>query len=261
MRSGGWERSARDARSVPVFDTGASIAGPGGERAAGPRLAAGRRPLRPHRGARHPRRRRGRRATSPPASSGSSGSRRREGEEEEAPAPRRRSPAPARPSATAPTTSRSRASAPGGRRSRSSTARAAAPVPVPEADLPVVLPRDIAADRRGQPAGRAPRLRRRRLPAAAASRAKRETDTLDCHFDALLLWVPAAVPPEARAEQMFTHPDLRRVAAGRAPGRRRRQRRLRLRPADRHQGAARPSAPSSSSPTASRSPAASSTRW
>ena len=40
--------------------------------------------------------------------------------------------------------------------------------------------------------------------------ARRETDTLDCHFDALWLWVPAAVPPEARAEQMFTHPDLRR---------------------------------------------------
>ena len=31
MRSGGWERSARDARSVPVFDTGASVTGPGGE--------------------------------------------------------------------------------------------------------------------------------------------------------------------------------------------------------------------------------------
>ncbi|MFP5389726.1 MAG: class I tRNA ligase family protein, partial [Thermoleophilia bacterium] len=40
--------------------------------------------------------------------------------------------------------------------------------------------------------------------------AKRETDTLDCHFDALWLWVPSAVPPEARAEQMFSHPDLQR---------------------------------------------------
>jgi leucyl-tRNA synthetase len=39
--------------------------------------------------------------------------------------------------------------------------------------------------------------------------AKRETDTLDCHFDALWLWVPAAVPPEARDEEMFSHPDLR----------------------------------------------------
>src|SRR5215218_11464621 len=31
MRSGGWDRSARDARSVPLVDTGATIAGPGGE--------------------------------------------------------------------------------------------------------------------------------------------------------------------------------------------------------------------------------------
>src|SRR6188472_462229 len=31
MRSGGWDRSARDARSVPLVDTGNSIAGPGGE--------------------------------------------------------------------------------------------------------------------------------------------------------------------------------------------------------------------------------------
>ena len=38
----------------------------------------------------------------------------------------------------------------------------------------------------------------------------RETDTLDCHFDALWLWVPAAVPPEGRSEEMFTHPDLKR---------------------------------------------------
>src|SRR5262245_18215628 len=30
MRSGGWERSARDARSVPLFDTGASLTAPGG---------------------------------------------------------------------------------------------------------------------------------------------------------------------------------------------------------------------------------------
>src|SRR6478609_5909793 len=31
MRSGGWERSARDARSVPLVDSGSSIAGPDGE--------------------------------------------------------------------------------------------------------------------------------------------------------------------------------------------------------------------------------------
>src|SRR4051794_40240626 len=31
MRSGGWDRSARDARSVPVFDTGSSLTGPAGK--------------------------------------------------------------------------------------------------------------------------------------------------------------------------------------------------------------------------------------
>ena len=53
--------------------------------------------------------------------------------------------------------------------------------------------------------------------------AERETDTLDCHFDALWLWVPACVPPESREdslEEILAHPDLRhwlpseRVIAG-----------------------------------------------
>ena len=53
--------------------------------------------------------------------------------------------------------------------------------------------------------------------------AERETDTLDCHFDALWLWVPACVPPEAREqplEEILALADLRhwlpseRVVAG-----------------------------------------------
>ena len=53
--------------------------------------------------------------------------------------------------------------------------------------------------------------------------ARRETDTLDCHFDALWLWVPVCVPPEARGEaleEILALPDLRhwlpseRVVAG-----------------------------------------------
>ena len=127
MRSGGWDRSARDARSVPVVDTGSSIAGPdGGELPVlvsplvdarfGPTAAFGipavdeadreiaaRIERVPTWRAGGGRGRGGRRARRPP-----------------------RSRAPARPSATAPTTSRSRASAPGARRSRSSTARPAA---------------------------------------------------------------------------------------------------------------------------------------
>ena len=82
------------------------------------------------------------------------------------------------------------------------------PVPVPEADLPVVLPRDIKPTGEGNPLAERPDFVDVACPKCGAA-AKRETDTLDCHFDALWLWVPAAVPPEARETQMFDHPDLR----------------------------------------------------
>jgi leucyl-tRNA synthetase len=81
-------------------------------------------------------------------------------------------------------------------------------VPVPESDLPVVLPRDLEPTGEGNPLGERPDFVDVECPRCGAP-AKRETDTLDCHFDALWLWVPSAVPPEARAEEMFTHPDLR----------------------------------------------------
>jgi leucyl-tRNA synthetase len=83
------------------------------------------------------------------------------------------------------------------------------PVPVPEADLPVVLPRDIEPTGEGNPLAERAEFVEVACPRCGEP-ARRETDTLDCHFDALWLWVPSAVPPEARAEQMFTHPDLRR---------------------------------------------------
>jgi leucyl-tRNA synthetase len=82
-------------------------------------------------------------------------------------------------------------------------------VPVPQEDLPVVLPRDIEPTGEGNPLAERPDFVDVECPRCGGP-AKRETDTLDCHFDALWLWVPAAVPPEARAEQMFSHPDLRR---------------------------------------------------
>jgi leucyl-tRNA synthetase len=81
-------------------------------------------------------------------------------------------------------------------------------MPVPEADLPVVLPRDLEPTGEGNPLAERPDFVDVECPGCGAM-AKRETDTLDCHFDALWLWVPSAVPPEARAEEMFTHPDLR----------------------------------------------------
>jgi leucyl-tRNA synthetase len=82
-------------------------------------------------------------------------------------------------------------------------------VPVPEEDLPVVLPRDIEPTGEGNPLAERAEFVEVACPRCGEP-ARRETDTLDCHFDALWLWVPSAVPPEARAEQMFTHPDLRR---------------------------------------------------
>jgi leucyl-tRNA synthetase len=82
-------------------------------------------------------------------------------------------------------------------------------VPVGEADLPVVLPRDIVPTGEGNPLAERPDFVDVDCPRCGTA-AKRETDTLDCHFDALFLWVPATVPPEARAEQMFTHPESRK---------------------------------------------------
>ena len=72
-----------------------------------------------------------------------------------------------------------------------------------------MLPRDVEPTGEGNPLAERPDFVNTACPRCGGP-AKRETDTLDCHFDALWLWVPAAVPPEGRAEQMFTHPDLRR---------------------------------------------------
>jgi leucyl-tRNA synthetase len=80
-------------------------------------------------------------------------------------------------------------------------------VPVPIEELPVVLPRDVEPTGEGNPLAERPDFLQATCPTCGGA-ARRETDTLDCHFDALWLWVPAAVPPAERDEQMFTHPDL-----------------------------------------------------
>jgi leucyl-tRNA synthetase len=81
-------------------------------------------------------------------------------------------------------------------------------VPVPVEDLPVRLPVDILPTGQGNPLAERSDFVDVACPACGGD-AKRETDTLDCHFDALWLWVPAAVPPAARDEEMFTHPALK----------------------------------------------------
>ncbi len=206
MRSGGWERSARDARSVPLLDTGAAVAAPGGgedlpvlvsplvDARFGPTAALG---IPAVDEADRDLAARAERVASvePPA-------------EGEAPTPV--------PAAGARETKRYRANDFSISRQRSwgtpipviHCAQQCGVVPVPAADLPVVLPRDLVPTGEGNPLAERPDFVDVECPCCGAA-AKRETDTLDCHFDALFLWVPAAVPPAERAEQMFTHRDLR----------------------------------------------------
>ena len=206
MRSGGWERSARDARSVPLVDTGASIAGPGGEQlpvAISPLVDARFGPTA---------------ALGIPAIDEADrdlAERLERVEVPAAPADGEEGPAPA-PVDGAREATRYRANDFSISRQRSwgtpipvILCEQCGPQPVPDEDLPVVLPRDIRPTGEGNPLAERPDFVDVECPQCGGA-AKRETDTLDCHFDALWLWVPAAVPPEARDEQMFTHPDLQR---------------------------------------------------
>ena len=118
-------------------------------------------------------------------------------------------PAPARRSATAPTTSRSRASAPGGRRSRSIHCEACGAVPVPEADLPVVLPRNLDADGRGQPARpSAPDFVDVECPRCGDRRQARDRHPRLPLRRPLPLGPGGGAAPRI-AERCSTHPDLR----------------------------------------------------
>jgi leucyl-tRNA synthetase len=210
MRSGGWERSARDARSVPVIDTGESVLGPSGEEL--PVLVS---PLVDAR-------------FGPTAVLGIPDVDEADAEiavrieriawqsaaEPESGAEEAAEPAPAVATEGVRETKRYRANDFSISRQRSwgtpipvILCDACGAVPVPEADLPVVLPRDLKPTGEGNPLAELSEFVDVECPRCGGA-AKRETDTLDCHFDALFLWVPSAVPPEARAEQMFTHPEL-----------------------------------------------------
>jgi leucyl-tRNA synthetase len=85
-------------------------------------------------------------------------------------------------------------------------------VPVPKEQLPVVLPLDLKPTGEGNPLAERDDFVNVACPECGGA-GRRETDTLDCHFDALWLWVPACVPPAAREgtlEDILALEDLRR---------------------------------------------------
>jgi leucyl-tRNA synthetase len=84
-------------------------------------------------------------------------------------------------------------------------------VPLPKDQLPVLLPLDIRPTGTGNPLAELDSFVQTTCPSCGGP-ARRETDTLDCHFDALWLWIPACVPPERRElslEQILALADLR----------------------------------------------------
>ena len=95
-------------------------------------------------------------------------------------------------------------------------------VPLPREQLPVLLPLDLKPTGEGNPLAEREEFVNTACPACGEP-ARRETDTLDCHFDALWLWVPVCVPPQERdgaLERILALEDLRawlpceRVVAG-----------------------------------------------
>ena len=198
MRSGGWERSARDASAVPIIDTHASLAGPGGgelpvfvssivDARYGPTAVLG-----------------------IPAV-----------DEADETIGRRMS---RTPSQTPTESTRAAVKLRDAIRYRASDfsisrqrywgtpipivhCERCGPVPVPFEELPVLLPRDIEPSGEGNPLAESPDFVNVPCPRCSEP-ARRETDTLDCHFDALWLWIPAAVSPEERAENMFEDQGL-----------------------------------------------------
>ena len=84
-------------------------------------------------------------------------------------------------------------------------------VPVPQDQLPVVLPPELKPTGAENPLVSYESFVNVPCPKCGGA-GERETDTLDCHFDALWLWVPAAVPSPERVrplEEVFALADLR----------------------------------------------------
>ena len=86
-------------------------------------------------------------------------------------------------------------------------------VPVSKDDLPVRLPRDLKPTGEGNPLAERADFLDTSCTSCGAD-ARRETDTLDCHFDDLWMWLPTAVPRGDRDERMFDHPECARWLPG-----------------------------------------------
>jgi leucyl-tRNA synthetase len=216
LRTGGWERSAREAEKIPLVDTRRTVAGPTGEQLPvivtplvdsrfGPTIVLG-----------VPAADRAdeivaERLGLVPDTSAADGATREDGDLD--------APAPA-PAVTAPSTPAVRYRAFDFAISRQRSWGTPIPivyceqcgtVPVPREQLPVILPRDLVPTGEGNPLAELEEFVNVTCPACGGA-GRRETDTLDCHFDALWLWVPACVPAEARAqtlEEILALPDLR----------------------------------------------------
>jgi leucyl-tRNA synthetase len=74
-------------------------------------------------------------------------------------------------------------------------------VPLSREQLPVLLPLDLKPTGEGNPLAEREDFVQTTCPTCGGP-ARRETDTLDCHFDALWLWVPACVPAQEREESL-----------------------------------------------------------
>jgi len=225
LRSGGWERSSRDVENIPLVDTGRSLAWPASVGAEGALTGAGRKeralpvlvsplvdgrfgatavlgvPSRDQADAAIARRLWGESWEDSPREAGS------ESVSAEAHLPEAR---PAK---------RYKAGDFAISRQRSwgtpipiVYCDACGAVPVPKEQLPVVLPLDLKPTGEGNPLAEREDFVNAACPSCGAP-GRRETDTLDCHFDALWLWIPACVPPSEREgtlEQMLALEDLRR---------------------------------------------------
>jgi leucyl-tRNA synthetase len=86
-------------------------------------------------------------------------------------------------------------------------------VPVPMEELPVRLPRDLKPTGEGNPLAAREDFMATACPSCGGD-ARRETDTLDCHFDDLWMWLPTCVPKQDRGREMFSHPECARWLPG-----------------------------------------------